>query len=83
MKYLAVFSTSHGASRFYKLCLNEGLFAKREPVPRELSPSCGTCVRFEAAYAPEAAEHEDMESCYIVSPSGAYLPAADIELAAI
>ena len=83
MKYLALFYTSHGASRFFKLCLNEGLSAKREPVPRELSPSCGTCVRFEAASAPQAEEHEDMEGCYIVTPSGAYLPTADIEKVAI
>ena len=45
------------------------------PVPRELSASCGVCVRFEADSAPITAEHEDMERCYAIADNGAYTPA--------
>jgi hypothetical protein len=58
--------------RFHKHCRKKGLPAKMKPVPRELSASCGVCVRFEAAVEPEIAEHEDMEQCYAVAADGAY-----------
>lgn len=44
------------------------------PVPRDISASCGTCVHFNAQHPPVTAEHEDMERCYAVTESGAYLP---------
>jgi len=75
MEYLATFYTHYGAMLFYKHCVKEGLSAKMAPVPRELSASCGVCVRFEAASAPKSAEHEDMECCYIMASSSAYAPA--------
>lgn len=46
--------------------------AKMAPVPRELSASCGTCVRFEAKHLPIVTEHEDIEHCYAVTGSCAY-----------
>lgn len=75
MGYLATFYTHYGAMRFIKYCEKAGIDAKMAPVPRELSASCGVCVRFEADRAPEEAEHEDMERCYRVGADGAYLPA--------
>ena len=45
------------------------------PVPRELSASCGVCVRFEDDNAPIVAEYEDMESCYVVTGEGKYIQA--------
>ncbi|MCL1809734.1 MAG: DUF3343 domain-containing protein [Clostridiales bacterium] len=74
MELLATFYTHYGAMRFHKRCAKEGMLSKMAPVPRVLSASCGVCVRFEAACAPNAEEHEDMERCYTVAASGAYAP---------
>ena len=74
MEYLATFYTHYGAIRFHKFCGKECLPAKMTPVPRELSSSCGVCVRFSAVCAPGAEEHEDMECCYTVEKNGAYIP---------
>jgi hypothetical protein len=68
--YLATFYTHYGAMRFHKHCQKEGMVAKMMPVPRELSSSCGVCVRFEAACTPAAAGHEDMECCYRIENHG-------------
>ncbi|MCL1940554.1 MAG: DUF3343 domain-containing protein [Synergistaceae bacterium] len=73
-EYLATFHTHYGAMRFHKNCEEEGIPAEIAPVPRKLSASCGVCVRFSAVRAPKAAEHEDMERCYIIAPDGAYVP---------
>jgi len=75
MEFLATFYTHYGALRFQKHCRQNGLPAKMKPTPRELSASCGVCVRFEAACAPTVSEHEDMERCYAIAPDGAYSPA--------
>jgi len=72
MDYLATFYTHYGALQFNKHCKQEEIPAKMAPVPRELSASCGVCVCFETASAPEAASHEDMERCYLVSANGKY-----------
>jgi len=74
MDYLATFFTHYGAMRFHKYCVRENISAKMAPVPRELSASCGVCVRFVAAGAPEITEFEDMEGCYVIAPDGAYAP---------
>ena len=74
MNCLATFYTHYGAVRYHKICVKTGIPAKMSPVPRELSASCGVCVRFEAPYAPKAAEHEDMEHCYVIAEDGAYSP---------
>jgi ribosomal protein L7Ae-like RNA K-turn-binding protein len=65
MKYLATFYTHYGATRFHKHCAKEGIPAKMTPTPRELSASCGVCVLFEAAHAPDTELHEDMEKIWI------------------
>ena len=74
MKYLATFFTHYGAMRFNAYCRQEDLAAKMAPVPRELSASCGVCVRFESGCPPNPEDHEDLERCYIVDPSGLYIP---------
>ena len=71
---MATFYTHYGAMQFYKHCVKESVPAKMAPVPRELSSSCGVCVRFEAVCAPKIAEHDDMEYCYIITSNGAYAP---------
>ena len=47
--YIATFYSHFGAIRFKKACEKTGLPASVMPVPRNLSSSCGTCVRFQAA----------------------------------
>ena len=48
MNYIATFFSHFGAMRFHKLCGSAGWRSKPGPVPRDLSSSCGTCVRYEA-----------------------------------
>ena len=73
MEYLATFYTHYGAMRYQKYCQKEGMPAKMMPVPRELSSSCGVCVRAKADSAPVATEHEDMEGCYEVAADGTFV----------
>ena len=44
---IATFFSHFGAIRFRQDCQSRGVPAKAMPVPRDLSSSCGTCVRFE------------------------------------
>lgn len=44
----ATFVSHFGAMRFYRQCASAGWDARLMPVPRALSSSCGTCVRYEA-----------------------------------
>lgn len=48
MVYIATFYSHFGAIRFKKICEEKQIEAKIMPVPRNLSSSCGTCVRYEA-----------------------------------
>lgn len=47
MTCIATFFSHFGAVRFKKDCDGRGWSAKLMPVPRDLSSSCGTCVRYE------------------------------------
>lgn len=47
-KYIATFYSHYGAIQYRKNCEKMDLEAVIMPVPRDLSSSCGTCVRFEA-----------------------------------
>ena len=47
MTCIATFYSHFGAIRFKRTCDSLGLPANVMPVPRNLSSSCGTCVRFE------------------------------------
>ena len=46
--FVATFVSHFGAMRFQKQCVRAGWNARLMPVPRSLSSSCGTCVRYEA-----------------------------------
>ena len=52
--YIATFFSHFGAMAFKKKCEKEGYPAVIMPVPRNLSSSCGTCVKFTGF--PETAE---------------------------
>lgn len=45
-EYIATFYTHYGAVEFKKHAQAQGICATQMPVPRKLSSSCGTCVRF-------------------------------------
>ena len=45
-EYIATFYSHYGAVCFKKNCQSLGLEAVIMPVPRNLSSSCGTCVKF-------------------------------------
>ena len=47
MILIATFYSHFGAIRFKRSCDRGGIPAKVMPVPRNLSSSCGTCVRYE------------------------------------
>lgn len=48
MIYVATFYTHLAAMLTHRAMRREGLSAEMMPVPRALSSSCGTCVRYEA-----------------------------------
>lgn len=47
MTCVATFYSHFGAVRFKRYCDALGWPARLMPVPRDLSSSCGTCVRYE------------------------------------
>ena len=50
-------------------CKQSGLPAKLTPVPRDLSSSCGTCVRYEAEL-PFSSDSDEIEQIVEVLPDG-------------
>ena len=45
-EYIATFHSHFGAARFHKEKVKEGKKAYLQPVPRDLSSTCGTAVHF-------------------------------------
>ena len=65
MKYIATFYSHYGAIQYRKNCEKAVVM----PVPRDLSSSCGTCVRFEAeGEFPE--RNEEVEQIVRIEDSG-------------
>lgn len=52
MTFIVTFYSHFGAVRYQRLCAEAGISGRMMPVPRNLSSSCGTCVRCEDAYLP-------------------------------
>lgn len=65
---IATFYSHFGAIRFKKYCDHVGWPAKVMPVPRDLSSSCGTCVKYEGNCPPSPPE--ETEQIVSVSPEG-------------
>ena len=65
---IATFFSHFGAIRFRQDCQSRGVPAKAMPVPRDLSSSCGTCVRYEGD-CPDAPP-EEVEQIVEVTPGG-------------
>ena len=64
MTYIATFYSHFGAIRYKKLCQLHGMAATLMPVPRDLSSSCGTCVRYESETAALELLDADAEAVY-------------------
>ena len=71
MTYIATFFSHFGAIRFKKLCQSQGWPGRVMPVPRDLSSSCGTCVRYEGtAPCPTGEMPEEVEQIVEVTENG-------------
>lgn len=66
MTCIATFYSHFGAIRFKKTCDSLGWTAQVMPVPRNLSSSCGTCVRYEGE-CPDSPPQEVEQIVQIVS----------------
>ena len=69
MTYIATFYSHYGAIQFRKNCEKMHLEALVMPVPRDLSSSCGTCVRF-AAEGEFPEKTEEVEQIVRIEDSG-------------
>lgn len=71
MIYISTFYSHFGAVRFKKACDKKHIESRMMPVPRNLSSSCGTCVRFvgDDPY-PAGTYPEEMEQTVLVTDNG-------------
>ncbi len=77
--YIATFYSHYGAIHFRQLCTEFGFRAELMPVPRDLSSSCGTCVRFHAEDAwPADLKNEETEKIVRITEHG-YEPVFNAE----
>ena len=63
-EYIATFHTHLSALMTSRSLTGLGVQARMMPVPRTLSSSCGTCVRYLAEEAHLSAMDEDVEAVY-------------------
>lgn len=71
MTYIATFFAHFGAVRFNRICSDKGLVSKMMPVPRSLSSSCGTCVKYESdTMLPEGAMRDEIEQIAVAEGDG-------------
>ncbi|MDO4788620.1 MAG: DUF3343 domain-containing protein [Johnsonella sp.] len=75
-EYLATFHTHLSAMITGKKLKAEAEKVRLEPVPRKLSSSCGTCVRFEAKSSLVHCMDKDYEALYQVLAEDEYLKLA-------
>ena len=66
--YIATFHTHLAAIMAHRALGALNISARMKPVPRALSSSCGTCVRYSAEDANIKAMGEDCESVFMVYP---------------
>lgn len=70
--YVATFYTHLSAQLSSKRLRSAGYETRMMPVPRALSSSCGTCVRYEGEGDRRELLDADAEALYEVLPSGEY-----------
>jgi hypothetical protein len=71
-RYIATFHTHLAALTTSRALEARGVSARMAPVPRKLSSSCGTCVRYEAETPCLDSMDEDMERVVFVSSEDEY-----------
>ena len=67
--YIATFHTHLSAMRTHPALQGGGASAALAPVPRSLSASCGTCVRYEAEDACLSCMDADVDKVYLLHGS--------------
>ena len=70
--YIATFFMHFGSIRYERLCKSKGYQARTMPVPRNLSSSCGTCVKYTAPEPLYDPAHDEMETMVICNDDGSY-----------
>lgn len=70
MIYIATFYSHFGSIRFRKYCESKGWPAKSMPVPRDLSSSCGTCVRYQGECLDSEEIPDEVEQIVAVTENG-------------
>ncbi len=66
-EYIATFYSHFGAVRFKKNLSGSGIDGTIMPVPRDLSSSCGTCVRYQSEEGIVDDPYEEIEQVVRVS----------------
>ena len=61
MDYLATFHTHYGALKFHQSLKNKEILSQMMPVPRNLSASCGVCVKFQTETSQVWLDQEDLD----------------------
>ena len=70
MDQIATFHTHFGALSFHRRLAALGDAPVMMPVPRKLSASCGTCVRFTLPFSEEIMADEDLDGVYAAENGG-------------
>ncbi len=70
--YIATFHTHLSAVRTHRALTQRGVTAALAPVPRKLSASCGTCVRFQAEGPQPSCLDADFEKVVLERSDGVY-----------
>lgn len=71
-EWIATFYSHFGAISFKRKCDKEGIAAKIMPVPRSLSSSCGTCVKFAGVQQSLNWVSEELEQIVEISGESQY-----------
>ena len=72
MIYFATFFSHFGAMRYELACREAGIVSRTMPVPRDLSSSCGTCVRCQDRWLMPDAETADEVERIVSFADGRY-----------
>ena len=70
--YIVTFFSHFGAVRYKQLCGERGISCRMMPVPRDLSSSCGTCVRCQDRWLEPPADFADELERIVQSENGRY-----------
>lgn len=76
-QYIATFHTHLAALMTSRTLTREGIPVQMAPVPRRLSSSCGTCVRYVAEAPLLETMDEDVESVYLLAENEQYMQVFD------